>query len=109
LRRDEVDLELEKIRGELARLAAEDLRFLMDCPQGRRFLRRLFGLCGYHDSVTTHSSKIYTDSAKRDVAVAVRDWMMETGVSPDQMGVIMWGDDGEYRDVHYERQKRNVG
>lgn len=98
----EMSEDLRQARADMLQLELEDLRFLMGCPPGRRFLRRLFGHCKYHQSVTTQNAKIYAFSAMRDVAVWVRDKMVDTGITPEQLGAVLFGNDGEYRDLAIE-------
>ena len=100
--------ELEKVRDEMSRLEIEDMKFLMKHAEGRRFLRRVLTFCGCFRSGSTQNAKIYAHSARRDVSLWVLDRMHGTGVTPEQLGAVLFGNDGEYRELAFMEGIENV-
>jgi hypothetical protein len=72
----------------IAQLADEnDLRAILALPEGRRFLVRLFSICGYDENFLNPNNMLMCATAgRRMIASQVRDWIRE--IKPD--GFKLW-------------------
>jgi hypothetical protein len=74
---DEVVIDQEKVRTIIAETKKMELAKLMEVPEFRRFLHRLFAEAGVMRSVLTNNSQIYALAARQDLGHQLFMWAAE--------------------------------
>jgi hypothetical protein len=99
-----------------ASLFIEDLRVLLLQPAGRRFIRGLFAKLGLFSSCCIPGAAVYARTKEHEVAIWLFGAILQIrpGFSPDVLGRIMFGNDGEYnrlleeeRGVDHDRERES--
>lgn len=81
-----------------ASLFIEDLRVLLLQPAGRRFIRGLLAKLGLFSGCCIPGAAVYARTKEHENALWLFGAIMQIrpGLSPDQLGHIFFGNDGEH-------------
>ena len=97
----------EEREKELLRLEIEDFRFVMNRPEGRRFIRRLFGKTGFMRHSQSTNAGIYVESGKRAIGAALIEMAGMAGYTSDHFIQVITCNNGSDMDQPYLEVRTN--